>query len=407
MFRKTINKYFLYIFFILILICSGVFAVSPEDKNSGAAILNGSGKNKYKSIRLVPEIYRRANRGLSDLRIKDDKNEDVPYFIYSGNQLKRETNRQAFMTLINSYTKDDSFYFDYRVRNIPESDILATSIEVTTKKTGFAKNIELYGSYDNTNWEFLQKDILYNVDNKIKLDIQFRKLQKFTHYRFKLGNNLEKIHFESVTLVHNYVVQENIYFIENILPAFNVTEEDRRTVVHIEGMRNLRLAAITIDTDSMFKRTVDAPFMIGGELYNLSFNDISFTDTTIPYNGQIADSDDFIITINNGDDKPINVNGISVNYYADELVFADNGSENYTLFFGTNDAVTAPVYDIARYKNEILKGDIDRLEIKKINLEVKDEESERYDFTVIFNIVVVAVAVLLGLLILLRLRKKM
>ena len=151
---------------------------------------------------------------------------------------------------------------------------------------------------------------------------------------------------------------------------------------------------------------VTAPFGIRKELYNLSFNDTAYTDTMLPFNRQIQPSstdDTLTLTIDNGDDKPIHITGLTVKYYADELVFEDKKSETYILYFGADNTKTAPVYDIARYQNEILQGDIDRLNITGVALIV---EPEPYDYKLIFNIVVIAVAIALGLLILMKLRKK-
>jgi len=393
-------------------ICRGAFAVVLlltlicGAASAHTAVIENGGANKYKAIRLTPEIYNNAKGDLSDLRIQDGKNEEIPYFINSGNQTDYNIETQTYpMTLINSYTKDDSFYFDYKISDVPERDIIATSIELTTSNTGFAKNIELYGSYDDINWELVQNDTLYSIDGKSKLNIKFLKAQKYTHYRFKLGNNLEKISFGSATLIYNNVTQENIYFIENIIPEFNVTEEIKSTAVHINGLYHLKLAGITVDTDSSFMRTVTAPYAGNKELYNLSLNGTSYNDTTIPYNGQIVNDSDFSLIINNGDDKPINIKGIAAQYYADELVFEDNGSETYTLTFGADAAASAPVYDISKYKDEILKGGIDKLEIKNITF-AEPEKEPKQDYTMIFNIVIVAVAILLGVLILFKLRKK-
>jgi hypothetical protein len=389
-------------------IISLVFLLITAAVNAFAhtATVENGGENRYKAIRLTPEIYNNANVTLSDLRITDGSHEEVPYFINSGNRAERQADRQTYpMTLIHSYTKDDDFYFDYRVREIPDRDIAATSLEVTTQSAGFAKNIAVYGSYDNVNWEFAQNGSFYRVDGASKLNITFDKIQKYTHYRLRLGNNLERISFDTVTLARDEVTRENIYFIESITPAFRVEEQDRTTVVYVGGLRNLRLAELTLDTDSMFQRNVTSP---GGnkELYHLSLNGEAYTDTTIAYHGQPAPDSDFALTIHNGDDKPIHVKGITVKYYADELVFEDRGSDGYTLFFSKDSNARPPVYDVAGYKNEILKGGIDRLDIKTVALDQAESEPEQYDYRMLFNVVTIAVAVLLGLLIVLKLRKK-
>lgn len=363
-----------------------------------------SGENKYKAIRLTPEIYNNANSNLSDILIKDSNGENVPYFINTGFQRGYEGRESYPMELINSYTKDNSFYFDYKLTTERESDTVATSVEVSTNNTNFAKIVDVYGSYDNLHWEFIQNDKLYNIDDKSKFSIEFNKPQKYTHYRFKLANNLEKISFEAVNLVYSIAINEKNYFIENLTPAFSIEDKDKTTFVKIEGLKNLRLCSVTIETDSMFKRIAKAPLASGKEIYNLSLNETSYTDTTLQLDWQISQEDIYIITITNNDDKPINITGITVRYYADEVVFEGNANESYTFYFGTDATKTSPVYDITKYKDEILKGRIDKVTISAINYDKENEKSEERDYKVIFNIVVTGITVLLGGLILFRLR---
>ncbi|WP_313577497.1 hypothetical protein [Lacrimispora sp.] len=364
-----------------------------------------TGENKYKAIRLTPEIYNNSNSDLSDILIKDNNGENVPYFINTGFQKVYEGREGYPMKLINSYTNDNSFYFDYKLTAEGESDTVATSVEVSTNNTNFAKIVDVYGSYDNLHWEFIQNDKLYNIDDKSKLSIEFNKPQKYTHYRFKLANNLEKISFEAVNLVYSIAINEKNYFIEDLTPTFSIEEKDKTTLVKIEGLKNLRLCSLTIETDSMFKRTAKAPLASGKEIYNLSLNETSYTDTTLPLDWQISQEDIYIITITNNDDKPINITGITVRYYADDVVFEGNANESYTFYFGADATKTSPVYDITKYKDEILKGTIDKVTISAINYDKENEKSEERDYKVIFNIVVTGITVLLGGLFLFRLRR--
>ena len=373
------------------------------------AVFANGGDKRYKSIRLIPEIYNRANGDLSDLRIVDGKGENIPFFIYSGSIAKYKSDRkESRMRLINAYTKDDSFYFDYAVDPIPESTVLATFIETATADSGFAKNIEIYGSYDDVYWEFIQYDILYKIGGVSKLRVDFENPQKYTHYRFKLANNLEKISFSSVAVVYQNYVHEYTYFIESTAPAYTVREEEKRSVIVPEGLLNLKIAEIAIETDSMFKRQAADSYGHAKELYNLTFEDASYNDAVMPYYGQQIERPDFEISIYNGDDKPINVNGLKVKYYADELIFEDNGSAFYTVRFERDAGAKAPEYDIARYKNEIMKGGADRLEFKELRLgePIKTPAAKgRVNYSMIFNIAILAVGALLGLLILTKLGK--
>ncbi len=368
------------------------------------AAIENSGDNTYKAVRLTPGIYNNANADLSDLLIKDADGEAVPYFINTGYRTMDKGNYHYAMRLINAYTKDDAFYFDYKIQQQPEHDVTATSINVATNNTNFAKNITLFGSYDNVHWEKVQDDTLYSAGAHKKLEVIFSTPQKYTHYRFKLANNLEKIAFSSADLAYNVTTVEQGCFIESIRPAFGTEEKEKQTLINIEGMKNLRLAEVTIETDSMFKRTA-VLLNTSKEIYNLSLNGTSYRDTTLPASWQKTDKDILTVAINNNDDKPISVKGVIVKYYADELVFDGSKGKTFTLTFGDTTAA-APVYDIVSYKDEILKGGTDKLVVKAIKMDKTVAEESGYDYKVIFNIVIMVIAALLGLLILMKLRRK-
>ena len=376
------------------------------------ATIEISGDNRYKSVRLVPQIYNASNSDLSDLLIKNSKGENVPYFLNTSSK-KVHTNRETYpMKLINSYVKDNSFLFDYKLAAIQKRDMVSTSIEFTTKNTNFAKEVGVYGSHDNIHWDYIQKDKIYSIDDKPKLAINFMKPQKFTHYRLKLANNLEQISFDTVNLIHSTEEIEKTYFIENIEPKYNVESKNKKTTIIIEDLKNLRLCDVTIHTDSMFKRNAQAlcwiskqiVHSISKDIYSLSLNGTSYADTTIPLDWYIPYSENYSITIVDADDKPITINSITARYYADEVVFEGTAGEVYTLEFGRDATKTAPVYDIARYKDDVLKGAIDKAAIGVISYTAEKNNIER-DYKPFFNIVVTAVALLLGIVILLKLKK--
>jgi len=386
--------------FLFFLMCFFALPLFSHD-----AAIEIEGENIYKAVRITPQIYNAASRSLSDLLIKNPSGENVPYFINSSLK-KTDSIRETYpMTLINSYVKDDNFFFDYKLSLPRESDTIATSLEFSTSNTGFAKQIDVFGGYDNINWEFVQSDMLYVVDNKSKLAVNFNRPQKYTHYRLRLANNMERIYFTQAELVFNQEISEETYFIESIIPQFTVENEERKTKIVIEGLKNLRLCDLSIETVSMFIRTVSAPYGIQKELYNLSVNETSCTDTVLPLNRRVSQDETFIVTINNGDDKPIDITGVTVRYFADDLVFQGNSGDVYTLEFGTDLKRAAPVYDIGRYKTEILKGHVDRLALGEITFVQPAPERKEVRLKIIFNILVTLIALVLGVLIILKLKK--
>ena len=387
------------LFIVLMLVTSSVSVLAHTAK------IEVGGENRYKAVRLTPEVYNASNSSLSDLLIKDSSGENVPYFINTG--LKDTySNRETYqMVLINSYLEDDSFYFDYKLAVAQSSDTISTSIEFATRNSNFAKEVDVYGSYDNVHWDYVQKDKIYSIDDKIKLTIEFIQPQKFTHYRLELANNLEQITFNAVNLIYSIETSDETYFIESLSPEFTIESGDKRTDITIEGLKNLRLCDITIYTDSMFKRNVNTQHGITKEIYNLSLNGTSYADTTIPLNWNIPQDETYTITIWDDDDKPIDISSIVVRYYADEIVFEGKTGEAYTLEFGRDATHAAPVYDIERYKDDILNGTIDKAIIGEVNYDAEIIDPAR-DYKLVFNIIIIVVTLLLGTVIMLKLKKK-
>lgn len=368
--------------------------------------INNKGNNKYKAIRLTPEIYNKIRGDMSDLELDDKDNEPIPYFINSFEESSVESGNTYNMNLVNSYVKDEFSYYDYAVENQQAGDITATSIEVQTSQEDFAKKVEILGSYDNINWEKVQDDVLYNVDGNKKFEVTFNGIKKYTYYRFKISNNLEKISFSSVVLKFNKTTQKREYFINSISPEFSTEESANTTVVKIKGLRNLKLSSITLQTDSTFKRKVTFDGSDSKVLYNLDFADTSYRYLTIPLNSHRITDDTAEITIDNKDDKPIKISGIEAKYLADELVFDGSKSNEYMLRFGNDEIKTPKNYDISNYKELIFKEGYDVLDMKEIKGEPsKTSTKPQYDYKLIFNIGISAVAVIMGIIVFLKLKK--
>ncbi|MDR0315949.1 MAG: hypothetical protein LBH97_03510 [Treponema sp.] len=200
-------------------------------------------------------------------------------------------------------------------------------------------------------------------------------------------------------------IRHETMFIETFFPRFTVKSENKKTKIDIAGLKNLRLCDLVIETDSMFIRNVYAPGGIKKELFHLAINDEVSSDTTLPLNRLIAWDETYTLVIDDADDRPINIKSIAVRYYADDLVFEGQAGETYTLEFGIDSVKAAPVYDISRYKNEILKGPIDKVSLGEIRYTETPPERKFVINKTVFNIVVILVAILLGALIVFRLKK--
>lgn len=379
--------------------------LSPLVVNAGSAEILLSGEQEYKAVRLTPEIYQQASRDLSDLLILDETGTQVPYFIHSMETMKKEQTSASYpLQLINQFDKSGNTYLDYQREGNELQDVIATSLSFTTSAVMFAKNIELRGSYDGLGWETIQQDHLYRVEENEKLTIGFAAPLKYTHYRLILLDNAEKVTFDQAVLEYDQYTVNQVAFTESLIPSFVTEEEGRTTVIKVSGLKNVKISEVRFLTQAQFKRPV---FFAGGQqktLYHLTFGGSEYQDLTLPFDGYQERTDTLEIKIENGDDRPITVEQVSLTYLTDELIFPGKATGEYTLIFGDQDKA-APIYDLSSYRDLVLEEGYDHLSLTKITGELSAETPEKADYTTVFNVIVVVVALLLGFIILLHLKR--
>ena len=371
-----------------------------------------SGEHEYKAIRLNPQIYGRAARGLQDLLVQDEEGKPVPYFINSY-EILQTTEAPLVYSLAKggSFVKNGDAYDDFFAETASDRDLIATSISVRSGSGLFAKNVELFGSYDGLVWNFMQNDKLYRVDEGEKLTIVFEKPQKYTHYRLRTLNNAEKaavsdlLSIDGAYLEYSQGTVDKVYFIETVSPSFNTEEVGNKSVIRLFGLKNVRVNELTIHTDNQFKRM--AHFASGNAkmLYNLSFGGSGYQDLTLDFNGFSSSDSTVDIEIFNGDDMPITIGGVTLTCFVDDVVFKGENGKAYYLSYGDAAVPEPPAYDIANYKDLILNEGYDLLLAENILREEAGEEA-RPDYSAVFNAVVIAVSVLLGCIILMRVKRK-
>lgn len=383
----------------------------PENDFRGSATLINEGNKQYKGVRMTAEIYRATQPNLADLRVFASDGKPVPYLIHHFSSQTTAINQSYPMTLLDSFKKGEYFYYDYVVNAAENEDILATSIAVATENSDFAKQVEIWGSYDNQHWEKIKDEILYRVEGKEQLEIALGKAaKKYTHYRFKIANNLELLSFTSVALNYNDITLTKERFTDTCSLPFTVEEQKGKTLIKLSGLRNLKLESITLATDSIFKRRVSFAGVSAKMLYNLSFQKTIYRDLTLPLDGFVARTDSAVMVIENNDDQPIKIDHVMVRYYVDEVIFNGAESGDYVLKFGDRQLTVPPKYDLVNYRDQILQEGYNLLPLLDLKVlpagqQPADEQPSSFNPQLLFNIVIIAVALLLGGIILWKLKK--
>jgi hypothetical protein len=368
-----------------------------------AAPLTSEDGAEYTSVRLSPEIIGKLRNDLADLLIVSE-DRPVPYFLNSYSIAQSASVKTYELALSDSYRKDSFQYLDYKFPAEPLMDIVATSVNMTASSQ-FVKDITLYGSYDGMNWSFIKDDSIHQVESSRKLSVPLLPGEKYTHYRFRVSGGQEPIDFGRVWLEYSVDIVSKDFFIETLTPAVTVAQDGKTTVAVLNGLRNLVLSEIEIETDSMFKRNVYVNG-VAHTLYNLTFGSDRYRDLVIPMNRYQCASDRLELRIDNGDDSPIHLESVSVSYLTYDMVF-QNTQTPAVLYFGNTEIAGPLQYDIIRYKEYILAQGYGKADISEISaLPVEPpEELNIPDYTALFNVTIIAAAVLLAGLLIARLKK--
>ncbi len=374
---------------------------------NSAEIIN-SGESDYKSVRLTPEIYSNSNPDLSDIRVFDSKNETVPFFINSYENYVEESFDGITATQVYSFTKGNDYYYDYELFAPKNTDVITTSIKIETSDKNFAKNIDILGSFDNIRWKPIKTDTIYSVNNSSKLEIFFDTELRYNFFRFKINNNLEQISFDKIISKKNKKVIGTIYFIENLSPEYTIEQKGKKTVITLKNIRNLKLKEIMITANGNFKRDVSIPELglYGMELYNFKFEDDEYGGSALELGGAACSENNLEIEIDNKDDKPIEIKGLDLKYYADEIVFKAENKDKYSVNFGADEKLQMPVYDIVSYKEKILESEIDKLIFDEFKIDNPyNAKSSNNISTFLINILIFVIMISLGFIIFSKLKK--
>lgn len=338
----------------------------------------------YRAVFLDEQVYAGATDDLRDLRIVNGKGQFVPYYIDNGYEESAEHQVKYATELVGTVKKEkDTSVLDFKVTPLGENvDIQGNVLTISLPEDHFLKHVDVYGSYDGTAWEWLQKDDLYRTDSLKKDTIELSDKYTFSYYRLKVMNNVEGLDFSQLQLSYNISAVQWRDFQKSAKPTYEMKQEAGFTDIIVQNSDRLKIKKVQLAASGNFKRTYEVMDSEGesietegvAELFRLNFKDATIANTTITAVLPITSSN-FIIRIHNQDDLPLDISDITVEYNLDKLVFEDRGTEPYHLLYG-NDNVVKPQYDIVNFKSHIEQEDVGSGALgEQVVLSVKPKDS--------------------------------
>lgn len=386
----------------------GVFGTAAEQNWKWQREIKPDEASRFNRFEISPEIYAKSQLSLGDLRIVDDQKNGVPYILDAQRGIIESNQAAAPFKLVKSFRRNNDTSFDFSGVVLAGMDQISNRLTVTLGYEGdFFKYIELYGSYDGTRWEWIGNDSLYRVagsaDNELSLDTP----QKYTAYRIVLLDNVEGISLTglsgSLISASEKLSTRKIIFNTD---HYSRSENGTTTEIRLKGFRNLPVRTLSIEAEGLFHRpcrVVSGDEAATGEVFGNGYLYQSTLTGTEPLKNTLSVTvsqpyESMLLIIDNGDNPPLKIQNITLEYAADALIFEPQKNKTYSLQYGNLSAAT-PQYDLEQFKNEISQQSIGTAVLLaefQIPESGKTDPSFPVSQKTIFSAVIFAVALLLG-----------
>ncbi|MBN2546949.1 MAG: hypothetical protein JXB50_14200 [Spirochaetes bacterium] len=405
------------IFLFLLFTCSK--SISQESINDWfySKNIQSFGSNKYKYFFIDKDIYKFSNDNLSDIRIVDESNGFIPYYINEGFKEEKIEDIIYISKQINKSNekiKDTSIIntiFDFQIFNDKEDyGVNKIEIEVLQKKE-FSNQIEIYGRNEKSDWFFITKDTLYNINQYKKNIFNFDFVHDYNFFRVVILNNKENIDIKKFIPVLNIVEKKYNSYKEGTELKFEIKNEKDISKITIKNPDKLKIMELSINSQGNFNRKYelqkkDGFYITSGSLYNFEHNDIKISNIKISLNFRNFKYDEFSLNLFNNNDLPLKITKINAVYILDKIIFENINNNNYKVLFGNPQALK-PSYDIASFKNYIENETMDKLALGElVILKHPGVQKKKFNYKFFFNIIIFMVSLSLIIMLVYVLKKK-
>ncbi|CAM4226730.1 DUF3999 family protein [Saccharibacillus endophyticus] len=323
---------------------------------------------QYQALFLDPDIYGRAEENLGDVRIVNASGQFMPYYMDSGEEGERGLDREYPLELIDRADGEKEIRFDFRVVQAADNeDVRGSRLTFSLPQASFLKKVSLDGSYDGQRWEAVTTGELYSTgEGAFRNVIELNEPAKYGYYRVKVPKGPEPFDLEGMALIDVGTAVSGEDFRRTKEIPFNVESSSGMSEVVMYNADKLRIDRIKLnaaasDGSSGFSRAfyvnrekgtgANTRILSPGRLNRLELAGSTVDDTEIWLADPIRNEKPMVV-INNGENPPLDIASIEIGYRVDRLVFEDTGTGPYRLVYGAERQET-PQYDISAFRTQI------------------------------------------------------
>lgn len=337
--------------FLVGLLCFGLFA----QENTYTANLKNDSIAGYKKIALTPKLRVVANTNFSDLRIFDDSNQQIPYFIQS--QVYKYVDKE--FVAIKHEIDYSKLQTSVAVEN-PENKIF-NSFTFKLSNANVSKKCRIEGSNDAQKWFVISERIHLNLSKNTTKGFNYYNIIfpsiDYNYIRLIINDSLSApIHIKEVGYFkHQKIIDESKY--QSLKYSHKIIQKEKSTSIHITATDNFEINKFdfSIDSPSKYDRNVRLYYLDTihekVEKREIKRFNLSSKNPTIFENLNIKQKE-FWIEIENKDNQPLSITDINF-YQKEKYLIADlKPNQQYTIVTG-NKNLKKPSYDLVSFIDEI------------------------------------------------------
>jgi hypothetical protein len=317
----------------------------------------------WHSISLPTDIFDKVNKDFSDIRIMGIKDNGdtiyAPYFIEI--ETEKELSTKVNVEIINKSKTSKGYYYTLKAQNIEES---IEEIELNFGLNNFDWKIKLEASQHLKKWFTIIENYRISAITNQRIRHSFSTLNipksQFRYYRIFIPTK-EDPNLLSATI---FTVKKKSGS-KKTLPLLDlIQKEDKKkkeTIVTAKIPHSLPIEGIKIDVQDDFDyyRPIKILTAKQNNEKSVKYNFLKNTMIRSDYQNSVRVAKTFTnqikVIIRNEDNSPLNVQGISADYYEHKIVARFTEKAQYVLVYG-NIMARKPHYDILQFKKNIPKN---------------------------------------------------
>jgi hypothetical protein len=324
----------------------------------------------YVRVLLDGQTYHQSRSSLSDLRIVDDQQKEIPYALI---EEKETTSEEEFSPKIYNKSVLPGAYSTL-ILDL-EREIFNNKLVLKTQSKNFKRRVEIAGSNDGKQWFVVKKDA-YIFDFSGEQKVQLTTIQypdnKYRYLQLKVWNGSEPpLKLEGACLFFTKTVTPK----RVLLPVKQISREEdsklKASVCLLDlSYQNLPCDFLAVETpEENFSRLVeihgsnnlkDWLRLHQSEFYRFHTSRYSVEKKTFRF--PEARHRYLKVIVYNYDDPPLRLDSFAAQGIEKRLIFQSQSGRQYFLFYGNSGAIP-PHYDVERVKNYLSLDTLPQIEL--------------------------------------------